>query len=100
MAKIRQGIFGPISGKIGPIVGATWKGIPYIREAGEKRNLQRSPAQLNNEARFKFANDWLVPFHPFLTIGFQNLAIGKTAIAAALSANYRQIFSGVSPDIE
>jgi hypothetical protein len=100
MAKLKFGIFGPISGKIGPIVGGTWKGIPYIREAGEKRNLTRTPAQLANEAKFKFVNDWLVPFHPFLTIGFQNLAIKKTAIAAALSANYKTVFIGTFPDID
>lgn len=100
MAKLKFGIFGPISGKIGPIVGGTWKGIPYIREAGEKRNLPRTPAQLANEAKFKYVNDWLVPFHPFFTIGFQNLAIQKTAIAAALSANYKTVFIGSFPDID
>jgi len=31
MGKIRQGILGPVSGKIGQIVGASWKGIDYIR---------------------------------------------------------------------
>lgn len=31
MAKIRSGILGPVSGSIGGIVGAKWKGIPTIR---------------------------------------------------------------------
>jgi hypothetical protein len=100
MAKLKFGIFGPISGKLGPIVGATWKGIPYIREASEKKNQPRTPAQLANEAKFKYVNDWLVPFHPFLTIGFQNLAIKKTAIAAAFSASYKTVFIGTFPDID
>ncbi|MES2827090.1 MAG: hypothetical protein V4687_03010 [Bacteroidota bacterium] len=29
MAKLRSGIFGPISGKIGNLVGGIWKGIAY-----------------------------------------------------------------------
>jgi hypothetical protein len=99
MAKLKFGIFGPISGKLGPVVGATWKGIPYLRELSEKRRLVRSPAQLANEGKFKFVNDWLVPFHSYLSIGFQNLAVGRTAIAAALSANYNTAFSGVYPDL-
>lgn len=32
MAKIPSGILGAISGKVGAIVGASWKGIAYIRE--------------------------------------------------------------------
>ncbi|MES2458114.1 MAG: DUF6266 family protein [Bacteroidota bacterium] len=100
MARLKKGILGPISGKLGPVIGATWKGIPYLRQASEKPLRERSEAQLANEGKFKFINDWLVPFHPFLGIGFQNLAVGKTAIAAAMSANYKTAFSGVFPDIE
>jgi len=32
MAKLRAGILGPVSGKVGDIVGASWKGINYIRQ--------------------------------------------------------------------
>jgi len=100
MARIKQGILGPVSGKLGPVTGGTWKGIPYLRQTSDKKVQQRSLAQLANEGKFKFINDWLVPFHPYLSIGFQNLALGKTAIAAALSANYKTAFSGVFPDIQ
>lgn len=100
MAKLKLGILGPISGRLGPVVGATWKGISYLREVSDKKSLQRTPAQLANEGKFKFVNDWLIPFHPYLTIGFENLAIQRTAIAAALSANYNTVFSGVYPELQ
>jgi len=102
MARINKGIFGPVSGRLGPVVGSTWKGIPYLREVSRKRKKKRprTPGQLANEAKFKYVNDWLVPFHPFLSIGFQNLAVQKTAIAAALSANYKTAFIGTFPDID
>jgi hypothetical protein len=102
MARLNNGIFGPVSGKLGPIIGSTWKGIPYLKEVSRKRKKKkpRTPAQLANEAKFKYVNDWLIPFHPFLTVGFQNLAIQRTAIAAALSANYKAVFIGTSPDID
>ena len=32
MARIPAGILGRVSGKVGDVVGATWKGIPYIRQ--------------------------------------------------------------------
>lgn len=100
MAKINSGIFGPLSGKLGPIIGGTWKGIPYIREnKAHEIKRPRTVAQLANEAKFKFVNDWLVPFQPYLNIGFENLAIRKTALAAAFSANYKTVFSGTAPHI-
>ncbi|MCD0487925.1 DUF6266 family protein [Pedobacter sp. MC2016-14] len=100
MAKAKNGIFGAISGKIGPFVGGVWKGIPYIRMAPQKPETPkpRSPAQLANEEKFKFANHWMVPFHPFITVGFANLAIRQTEISAALSVNYKAI-TGVFPDL-
>ncbi len=99
MAKIKYGILGPLSGKLGSLIGGSWKGIPYVRmnkEADIQRN--RSAAQLSNQYKFKYVNDWMVPFQPYLNIGFEHLAIGKTALAAALSANYSTAFTGMHPD--
>jgi hypothetical protein len=31
MGKIRSGILGPVSGRIGGVVGANWKGVSYLR---------------------------------------------------------------------
>ena len=31
MGKIAQGILGGLSGKVGNIIGGSWKGIDYIR---------------------------------------------------------------------
>ncbi len=97
-----DGILGRFSGKLGPIVGASWKGINYVRLAPKRKkgkNRTPSPAQLANEMKFKFANDWLVPFHLYVTIGFCNLAIRKTAISAAFSVNYHQAIVGVYPEL-
>lgn len=31
MGKIKKGVFGEFTGKVGNLVGCTWKGIPYMR---------------------------------------------------------------------
>ncbi|MBB5438149.1 hypothetical protein HDC92_001824 [Pedobacter sp. AK017] len=100
MAKLKNGIFGAISGKLGPLVGGIWNGIPYLRERPKQGEIKkaRTSAQIANEAKFKFGNNWLVPFHPFVSVGFHNYAVGKTAIAAAFSANYLQVISGAYPN--
>lgn len=101
MAKIKKGIFGPLQGKLGPLVGASWKGIAYVKERAvqDENPKPRTQAQLDNQAKFKFINDWLVPFHPFFSVGYGLEAIGRTEIAAALKANYKTVFQGKWPNI-
>jgi hypothetical protein len=102
MAKIRKGILGPVSGAIGPIVGATWKGISYIRTRPQKKRkkVKRSVAQIAAQEKLKFMNLILVPFHEFISVGFANAAEDQTEISAAFSANYGTVISGVFPDLK
>ncbi|WP_316818979.1 DUF6266 family protein [Pedobacter nyackensis] len=101
MAKIRKGILGPVSGKIGPVVGATWKGIPYIRtKPKKKKNKKRSPAQIAAQEKLKLMNNILVPFHAYITVGFAHEAEEQTEISAAFSANYHTMISGTYPTLE
>lgn len=101
MAKINKGIFGPLTGKIGNFIGSTWMGIPYLKKAPVKdKKPKRSPAQKASSQKFGYVSQWLVPFHPFITVGFSCLAIRKTAISAALSSIYNSVFSGVMPGLK
>ncbi|MHA4896267.1 DUF6266 family protein [Pedobacter sp. PWIIR3] len=100
MAKLRSGIFGPISGKLGNLVGGVWKGIPYIKENKPRENKrERSPARLANEEKFRFVNNWLVPFHPFISVGYLNMAASQTTVSAAFSQVYNTVFSGTFPNL-
>lgn len=102
MARLPKGILGPVSGKIGPVVGATCHGVAYVRSAPKKKKKKKkkakSPAQLANEVKFKFVNRWMVPFHPYILIGFQNLPVEKPAISTAFALNYQQAVVGSFPD--
>lgn len=103
MAKLKHGIFGPVSGKLGSVVGGVWKGIPYIRRVPKKKkgkNAPRTVAQIANEQKMKFMNQVLVPFQPYINIGFEHLAIEKTALSAAYSVNFQQAITGVYPNLE
>ena len=102
MAKLSKGILGPISGALGPIVGATWKGVPYVRLRPVKKpksKQKRTAAQRANQSRFAFIQKWFVPFYSFITVGFRNHASDRTEINAAFSANYKTAFSGEYSDI-
>ncbi|WP_316815852.1 DUF6266 family protein [Pedobacter nyackensis] len=101
MAKLKKGIFGPLSGKLGNVIGSSWKGIAYIREETEKKENPppRSPAQIANEQKMNFVNTLLMPFHTYIEVGFQHLAIQKTALSAAYSQNFHHAVIGVYPDL-
>ena len=100
MAKLKKGILGPISGKIGPVVGSSWKGIPYIKSVtkASKKRVQ-SPAQLAHHQKFKFLTRWLRPLHQFVMIGFKNLAKHNTEINAAFSYNFKAALIGIGHDV-
>ncbi|WP_316811441.1 DUF6266 family protein [Pedobacter heparinus] len=102
MARLLKGIFGPISGKLGPVIGSSWKGIAYLREVRPKKETKvpRTEAQIANEQKFKFVQNWLVPFHPYVTIGFSKKAIRKSEINVAFSANFHLAITGVYPNLD
>ena len=102
MAKIKKGILGPFSGRVGPIIGGSWKGIGFIRIKPEKPATPkpRSEAQLAHLAKFKYLTLWLKPFHNYLSIGYRNLAEQTTELSAAFSYNFKNALSGVNPNFE
>lgn len=100
MGKLSSGIFGPISGKVGGIVGATWKNIFYVRAMPEKSKKPATEAQIACRGKFKCLHDLLVPFYPFITIGFKNMARKKTELNVAFSQNYYQTITGQYPDFD
>ena len=51
MGRILQGILGGFSGKVGPVVGASWKGIEYMRSYVKPANPQ-SDSQVVQRAKF------------------------------------------------
>ncbi len=53
MGKISQGILDGISGKVGNVVGASWKGIDYIRIKPDHIANPNTEAQANHRAKFK-----------------------------------------------
>lgn len=100
MAKLLKGIFGPFSGKLGSVVGSTWKNIAYVRSLPKKKKKsKRTPAQMASQYKFKFVNEWLPPFYPYVSTGFRNKARERTEINAAFSMNYRNAVKGVYPDL-
>lgn len=88
MARIKKGINGAFSGKVGRVVGGSWNGIEYIRSV-PTITKPRTEAQLKNEYVFEITQNWLQPIKEFLEVGFKGYSRTVYGINAAKSQLYK-----------
>ena len=101
MGTIKQGILGGFSGKVGNIVGASWRGIDYIRSMPASVRNPRTVAQVSQRTRFALIGKMLKTFVPVIRVGFAgSTGTGKSAFSVAMSYNVKNAVSGLSPDFE
>lgn len=98
MATINHGVMGGFSGAVGTVVGGNWNGIDYMRARASDKKDAKSPAQLDQRARFRAVMQFLKPFKAFLPVGFKNHKVGVSPYNAASSLNLQHALKGVSPD--
>jgi hypothetical protein len=100
MGTIKQGILGGFSGKVGTVVGGTWKGIHYMRSLPTSVRNPRSEAQVTQRTKFLVTIEFLKPITPFVRAGFKAYANKQTAFNAAMSYNVNNAVIGSFPDFE
>jgi len=99
MAKLSQGINGPFSGKVGAVVGYTWKGIPVMRGRPSPRTKPFTPKELNQQAKFRIMNQFLRPANDLINVTFAHLALQMSAFNKAFSYNIKNAITGVAPNL-
>ena len=90
MGTIKQGILGGFSGKVGTVVGASWKGISYMRGQAQHVKNPRTAAQLYNRAALRAITDALRPIATTLQITFAKSAGKMSAFNKAVQINYKK----------
>ena len=98
MGKISQGILGGLSGKVGNVVGGTWKGIDYIRIKPSNVANPRTEGQVNQRNKFTITLEYLQPNKDFIKIGYKSFANKKTEFNAAMSYVLNNAVGGISPN--
>lgn len=94
MGTISKGILGGFSGKVGHVVGASWKGIDYMRSKSGKRSGPPTASQLIQQEKFGLMTKFLRVFAALVTVTFKSFAKGQTGINAAVSYNLQNAVSG------
>ena len=70
MGTIKQGILGGFSGKVGTVVGASWKGITYMREIPQHYTTQATWGTLFCQRAPSAIIEVLRPIAPVLRLTF------------------------------
>src|SRR5258705_10229482 len=92
-----KGILGGFSGKVGTVVGSTWKGIPVMKSVPGPRKGNPTLLQLEQQARFTLMIKFLQPLTALFN---QTFSIGAGAMSGfnkAFSYNVLNGITGVYP---
>lgn len=98
MAKYYNGPNGPISGKLGDIVGSSWRGIHYVKNKAKTSTKPKTEKQLAQQARFALAVQFLRPIKELLNIGFKQHHRAATGFNMAVKYILQHAIIGQYPE--
>lgn len=101
MARLKNGINGDFTGKVGNVVGAKWRDIHYIRSLPKKSNNPRTKGQVRQRSKFSVTMEFLKTITPYIRIGYKEYSTGRqTAFNAATSYNIKNATTENNDKIE
>lgn len=99
MGQIKQGILGGFSGKVGTVVGSSWKNVSYMRALAISVNNPRTMKQQAQRGKFTKSLRFLCAIVPYVRTGYKQLGQGCTAFNAAMSYMLRHAVVGSGVDL-
>ena len=100
MGKIKQGVLGGFSGKVGPVIGTSWKGKAVMKARALSYNDRQSQAQLEQRMKFGLISKFVFSMAGFINEGFRNRAVDMTELNAAVAANINTAVTGTYPNYQ
>ena len=97
MGTIDKGIMGGFQGKVGNVIGSTWKGIEYMRSKAHRRKFTPTEKQLEQQQKFGLAVRFVHSMSGLISISFGNFAVRQTAINYAISHTLNKAITGTYP---
>ncbi len=98
MGKISQGVLGGFSGKVGNVIGGSWKGIDYMRVKPASVANPRTTGQVGQRSKFSVVLNFLQPMSEFLRVGFKLYARKMSQFNSAMSYNLNHAVTGAYPN--
>jgi len=92
-----KGILGGFSGKVGTVVGSTWKGLTVMKSVPGPRKGNPTLLQLEQQARFTLMIKFLQPLTTLFNQTFSGSAVNMSGFNKAFSYNVLNGITGVYP---
>ncbi|HEY4789403.1 MAG TPA: DUF6266 family protein, partial [Bacteroidales bacterium] len=70
MGVIKQGILGGVAGKVGTVIGGSWKGINYLRSIPTSVANPNTAKQQDQRTKFSTVLSFLKPLTSLLPVSF------------------------------
>lgn len=99
MGQIKQGILGGFSGRVGTVVGSSWKNVSYMRALAISVSNPRTLKQQAQRGKFTKSLRFLCAIVPYVRTGYKQLAQGRTAFNAAMSYMLRHAIAGSGTEL-
>lgn len=100
MGTYNKGILGPFSGKVGTVVGTSWRGKDIMRSLPKRTNRTATEIQQLQRDKFTFVSEFLTPMDPVLTKYFGSGSGEQTRRNQAMSYHMKEAVSYTEPDFE
>jgi hypothetical protein len=97
MGTHKQGILGAFSGKVGTVIGSTWKGIWVMRGLTTAKRGKPNQAQLIQQAKFTMMVKFLQPLSSLVGQTYDTSPEEMSGFNKAFSDNIRNAVTGVYP---
>jgi hypothetical protein len=98
MARINQGIIGAFTGGVGPVIGSSWYGIPYMKYRQKRRTKSASEKEKLTRTKFAMTHAWLQPLLEVVREGYKNHSLKSRGFNAAKSYVLKNAIEGTAPD--
>lgn len=97
MGEIKRGILGGFTGRVGTVIGSTWKNVSYMRALAISVSNPRTPKQQKQRGKFSLILNFLCAITPYVREGFKTFSSDYTPFNAAMSYNLRHAVTGEMP---
>src|SRR5882757_10038802 len=98
MGKIQLGILGDLSGRVGPVVGANWKGINTLRARPKRSKKDPTDQQAEQREKFKLVSTFAKQFSTMAVKTFRDGVSKQTGYNKMMAHSIKTAITGVSPN--
>lgn len=99
MGKIKKGILGGFSGRVGNVIGGSWKGIDYMRSEATSIIDPKTAKQLEQRSKFRVAVEFAKQVVPVINIGLKQYATKRSEFNYLVSKICKDWWDDVNDNI-